>query len=505
MKLFIDSDTTFTTLSEFERRSIQLIEYSCTQKPTEPAPRIAQKILHDAHKWIDTASLYEASIQLLALALCNPSLISGSLFGQYANRLIRSEVKKGGPYRDADNTISIKTNIAIAQLFMQLNIPLVSLHHYLEVESKNSLQLGKNETRWIFLWPKHIISNKNMTHIKHSLMSFEIKIISLRPHYTTPSRLLPTSTSMTKAMQEINLLPSSMQRYAKQAIELVVSVDKRGEIQHLCTFFVTSLSVKNKTNIVDTQSLDLATIYAWVSYTLYDNCIDGDSSPDTIPVANFYHRKSLTNYLSFSDSAQNQAMVKNYFDATDYANAWEVTHCRMTTTSEYFTFSTLPNYQSKEILFHRASIHALGPLLVASDINLISKQQHRYLTSFFKHYIIARQINDDLHDWKNDIKNGHCSYVVAFILRKIRLQPGTHSFETVLPLIESYLWRSGFKQLLEIQSMHGEKAQKYLSKSAVLKNNSLFQSVTIDPIIASIAKAKQTLKDEKEFLNTFTY
>lgn len=501
MNFFIDSDAAFEDLSEFEKRAIRLIEYSYTQKSSQVAARIAQAMINSAHEWIKTGSLYEASVQLLALTLYDSSLLNGSLLGQFANRLIQSEVQKGGPYRDKHGTVDIKTNIAIAQLFMQLNTPLASLNKYLETESKNITKHINRETRWIFLWPNRIISDEQAIYIKRSLMPFEIKIVSLAaiPIKTPP---LPVSSVMTKIKHELRLLPTAMQGHAKRTIDAVISADKYGEIQLLCSSFVVSLI--NKDTTIDATDLDTATIYAWIAYTLYDNCIDGDSSPDTIPVANFYHRKSLMGYLSFCNSEQARATTKSYFNAIDYANAWEISNCRMSATHEYFTLSKIPDYQSKEILFHRACAHALGPLLLTAAINTVSKQQYRHLASFFKHYLIARQINDDLHDWKNDIKDGHCSYVVSFILRKTGLKPGVHSFKAVIPLFESYLWRSGFRQLLKIQEMHSEKALRYLEKSSLLEIDSPFQAITIDPIIASIHKARQKVKNEKDFLKTFT-
>src|SRR5690606_4892465 len=64
---------------------------------------------------------------------------------------------------------------------------------------------------------------------------------------------------------------------------------------------------------------------------------------------------------------------------------------------------------------------------------------------FFKHYIIARQLNDDAHDWEEDMEKGHINSVGALIVKKWIASSSRHHLERGINLrnkkaLQHLLW-----------------------------------------------------------------
>ena len=105
-------------------------------------------------------------------------------------------------------------------------------------------------------------------------------------------------------------------------------------------------------------------------------------------------------------------LFKGTMDRIDDANAWEQRHCRILAGS-----NALPSFGGHETLADRSIGHAMGPLamLLLAGYDASGKE-YKNVESFFRHYLIARQLHDDAHDWAEDLLRGRVNSIGAIVL-----------------------------------------------------------------------------------------
>lgn len=78
------------------------------------------------------------------------------------------------------------------------------------------------------------------------------------------------------------------------------------------------------------------------------------------------------------------------------------------------------------MLAQRAMGHVIGPLLELRDSDKLHSQQLA-IQRGLEQYLIARQLNDDIHDWKQDVSVGQITFVVAYLLKQLEVTPRTNN------------------------------------------------------------------------------
>lgn len=188
--------------------------------------------------------------------------------------------------------------------------------------------------------------------------------------------------------------------------------------------------------------LSLANLYGWAAYTIIDDFLDEEGQADLLPIAAFALRRS---HDGFSDvlpaDDKFRRTVWQTFDAIDSANAWELAHCRARRQGQLLVIDKLPDYGDLSKLAERSLGHGLAPLailrLAGTDFR---NPLFARVRQAFKHYLIARQLNDDLHDWQTDLRNGHLTYVVTKVLSDAGIDHGNHAQRRLLPLAQRQFW-----------------------------------------------------------------
>ena len=166
------------------------------------------------------------------------------------------------------------------------------------------------------------------------------------------------------------------------------------------------------------ERLALANFYGWMAYAIYDRCLDDDMDGTAmLPVANVLLRKTTQLYRELG---RNISGFTNWcaalMDGVDEANAVEFAQCRLVRHGDILTRPNpmpvgMMRRAGRKSLAH--ALPAVGVYLLVGD-RAISKA--RTLISFFLHYLIARQLHDDAHDWEDDLKRGALTGVGAQIL-----------------------------------------------------------------------------------------
>jgi len=253
------------------------------------------------------------------------------------------------------------------------------------------------------------------------------------------------------------------------------------------------------------RHLGAANLYGWMAYTIYDDFLDGEGDPRRLSSANLALRYSLRHFRqALPAHAGFQALTAQTFDVIDAANAWEAAHCRCVVGGDGFIeIEQLPNFGNRRRLAERSLGHALGPLgvLAAHGIEPDSPTALAVRRAFL-HYLIARQLNDDLHDWEQDIRAGIATYVVTTILHDLSVEPGKHNLETLITDMRQQFWHDTLVQICQTVLRHTANARRAAAASGVLAEQNILLRL-LDNIDAIVAHTLAEQAKATEFLEAY--
>jgi hypothetical protein len=248
------------------------------------------------------------------------------------------------------------------------------------------------------------------------------------------------------------------------------------------------------------ERLSLANLYGWMAYTIYDDFLDEEGDPLLLSCANLFLRKLARIYDGLGEKAPG---IKNLFDHTmdtiDAANTWEQIHCRVPKEKRTTWPERLPQLGNYENLADRSIGHAMGPLaevlLAGSTAN---SKQYRAVASFFRHYLIARQLHDDAHDWADDLSRGQINSVGALVLggfqKKFRRK--NDQVATLLPRLRYFFWNEVVDEVVRLVCAETAAARSALEQSGLVQNDILMETM-----LSSLEQAaRRTLEERNETL-----
>lgn len=392
---------------------------------------------------VDTDPLYDVCLSLAALVQKNKYAIDGSLLAHLAKRLIIAEVRPGGPYRNEAGEVDAATNLAVGYLFLCIRKPLPAVVQFIE-------KLPEADKLSVPLYKKYL---------------------TLLASYVTPP--LPKAEQIyTRIEASLAKLDAPVRDSAISFLARVKSADKHYEITLLADRFHQSLLTPKHSHY--TTTLGEANVYCWIAYTIYDHLIDGEKVINYLPVANIATRLSIERYSSiFPVNHPFLKTIQRVFTAMDSANAWELTYCRLKATPTHLSIDRLPLYRQRHILARRSFGHTLGPLALASLAGGTAAQLAD-IRRGLSHYLITRQLNDDMHDWRQDLREGHVSPVIALLLRQAGITQGTYAIETLSEMLTPLFWSKTVTAMNKTIHDHAEAAKRHLRRSRLLKDDTVF-------------------------------
>lgn len=400
----------------------------------------------------------------------------GQKMAQLVQLLIAHESKPGGPYFGPDGALSFPTNLAVGYLFTLLGIPLPNVDAF----------IAKYRT------------SRQPTHLQKLLKKYD----SLRQPTLKKPAPSEHKALFRLAQRELSHLQQPEKPLALAFLKKIQEADTAtNEIALLPTFFARSLTASRPS--FPLLQLGLANIYCWIAYSIYDHILDDEpAAAQLLPVANSAMRKSLQNYQQlFSATHPFQYTLQKTFDAMDHANAWEIAHARFQIKGKEVIISTLPSYGNYAILADRCSGHILGPLAIATLCD-VSPKAFKQLEKGLRHYLIARQLSDDIHDWKEDFAAGHTSSTVAYMLKQLHITPGTHSFASLSTALQTNFWHHSMEGFTAIIVRHLRYSRRYLLQSGLLEKDApLFALHARLETIA--ARSLAEYRSSKAFLSTY--
>lgn len=422
--------------------------------------------------WIMTEPLDDVSMSLLALYLHDTTLLDAEAMALIARRLVTSEQQVGGPY-GKDTKEDKEANAAIAQLFILLGAPLPNVNEYIH-------------------------------RIKETVVSPLFTLLLEYPKNITKSQSPQKSTRSTKSTPSVEHIEKELAALhnpaRKTALALWQEMKQTYSYHEIISFskdFGASLTPSFSAPIHLYDMLSRANVYFWLASIIYDDFIDDETTISQLPVANITYRKSL---LLYNDVLSGKAA--HFFTMIDEANAWELAHCRFLVTDTSITVGALPHYKDHIVLAHRAIGHILGPLAIAQSLG-VSKASEAHLYKGLCHYLIARQLDDDLHDWEDDTKRGHISPIVAMLLDGAGFAPGEYPVKTVVERLRVHFFQDGLQKGCDLVLHHMAKARELLLKTELIMPNSIFFSYA-DTVEHTAKKAVGQVKQHQIFLKKYS-
>lgn len=240
------------------------------------------------------------------------------------------------------------------------------------------------------------------------------------------------------------------------------------------------------------QNLCIAHLLGWIAYTLYDDIIDNDGTPALLSVANIAARHM---YRLFSEAGLDtdfQQFFRLVLDRMDEANALELLHARL-------PVARLPSYQEPRSLYARSGgimISPIGVLRLAGYSQTSPEVQA--LRIFFEHYLAAKQLNDDAHDWQDDLRRGHVTSVVSRVLTKLNkaYEPGD------LKHLQTLFWHDVIDGVCADIRQHVARAREAAKNFGNIRDPHFFSKL-IDPLEASAEQALEEREASLAFLKAF--
>jgi len=309
---------------------------------------------------------------------------------------------------------------------------------------------------------------------------------------------------LAKATSQLQALAPNLRR---AALKMLKSMDAASDNQGIVALpWLFARSLKRAPHIDDAilLQLGLANLYGWMAYTIYDDFLDDEGDPRLLSVANTALRYSLQAFRQALPAHDEfQAKVQQVFDCIDGANAWELAHCRLHVQARKITAAKLPRYRSTLGLAERSLGHALTPLGVLAAAGIGAGQAPaRCIESALKHYLAARQLSDDLHDWKADLAAGQSSYVVTALLRALALPATPQNINRLLPRLQRQFWNQTLPEICSVMAGHTAQARSFAVQSGLLEDANVLSEL-LDGIEASIAHTTDEQSKAQNFLQAY--
>jgi len=290
----------------------------------------------------------------------------------------------------------------------------------------------------------------------------------------------------------------------------IMSKDKTKQIPLMPYYFLQTLAQNGK-QIQKKQTILLgqANVLGWLAYTIYDDFLDDEANPAFLPLANMYLARLIHIFeTAFPKNNSVPPFFYEVLDSIESANFWEVTHCRLPVKKGIIHVDSLKlaDFNNLEQLAHKSLGHGLGPLTILLLLGYKkTDKEFIALYRFFIHYLIAKQLHDDCHDWEEDLSKGHVTFVVALLLKKAKKKKiitRSVDIKKITLRLQKLFWYEIIEEVCEHIYNHVRKAQKELESSSIIIKKDVLEDLLImykDGADKALAERKKTI----DFLESY--
>lgn len=446
---------------------------------------------------------------LAALAGYDKDIVDGAVLAKILTGLIALESQEGGPYYlqneigEINKIIDPAANAAIARFLACYGVELTNLEPF------NHILDTTHKVIEIF----HLA----LTPALSAARSYE-NLCTAKKTEDEESKQKKDASNFDAAEQEMmdKILTMAEKRFAGLSEEFksfaLRGIKKtikgnRDKQMSLMAYYVKQGFGKKAKNISDelVAEMGLANIFFWTAFIIYDDFWDEDEAadPHILPTANLYARHYVDFFTTLLPKDTGfRTFFHQLMDNLDGANTWETIHCRAEIRGSKFIIpDTLPEYNDYEFKFRPASGHILGSVAMMIGMGYgLDSSEVKNLISYFRNYLIAMQLNDDAHDWEEDLRRGHISTVVAMLLKDLNWSKKEIDLEEDLMELKKVFWFKTIAKAAQMAVNHTEKSRQALKAMTALENITPLERL----VVLTENVAKKALGEQKktvDFLN----
>lgn len=275
-----------------------------------------------------------------------------------------------------------------------------------------------------------------------------------------------------------------LQKQAHYLIDFLITKDPKQEIILLPLLFSEQLSFPVDPNMV--FSLAVANVLGWIGYSVKDAIQDGEPQQEFLACATLCIRKSIAVFHSCATDYFSKEDINDILDSIEEALVWEYTHCHLGA-----KLLSGPAYGDYRMLADKSFGHAIGPLSLASLSG--DQQQIEYVRTFFQHYIIARQMHDDAHDWQEDLDKGYINSVSSLFITK-------ENYQRPVAELNELFWQKYIDTACATITKHIAQARSAIQNITILADSDVLSNLLIpldlacEQAIAERSKARNFLE-----------
>ena len=177
------------------------------------------------------------------------------------------------------------------------------------------------------------------------------------------------------------------------------------------------------------QRFDRTTALGWIAYSLYDDVADGDAPVETIYEAN----EIMIDLILELKDKYSKEFIKKIFTRMHRATIWELQNCR--------SLEKLPRLKK-----HYSGEKSLGFVFSCPAL------PNRNIIKKYIEFLELKQLNDDAHDWKEDLDRGHITHANIGVARYMK-KGGTD--------IERYYWNENMRGIIARYKMHIRRLKEF--------------------------------------------
>lgn len=224
--------------------------------------------------------------------------------------------------------------------------------------------------------------------------------------------------------------------------------------------------------------LGAANLWGWMGYTMQDDMLDDLKGFALLPFANICLRRSLQLFTCEAPDRATRGYIHRILDRIDRANRLEQ-----------------QEKGDEDTISAKSFGHALGPLIVLAQLGRGPQSAgFQSLEKFFRHYIAARQMCDDAHDWERDLEQGRRTLVTDVILAA-RGEDRTRSLREVF-------WHRVIDRVVQ-EIRHQLSAAEASLKENRAFDSSIFGRSLLEPLERSAERALSERDRALEFIRAF--
>jgi hypothetical protein len=311
---------------------------------------------------------------------------------------------------------------------------------------------------------------------------------------------------ITSVKKRLALFPEKTIQTTRLLLTKMLAKDLEHQITLLPYFFSQSLHSNQPESKSLLQTLGEINLYGWFAYTVYDNILDKDSGPELLPVANICLRELISIYKEVL-TPDSFILFQEKMDLMEQANAWENIYCQISQ-ERIITEKNILQYP-ENLLSDKSIPHAFGPITILLSLKYkINSKEVQHTLSFFKNYLTSRQLNDDAHDWQEDLGKGFLNSVSSSLLHTyFKANPSLRTLDISKEKqsLQALFWESHIITIAEEINIYIKKAQTDLDQLELLqliKDRQYFERL-LAPLQQSTQQIKSNQKEIRNFLESY--